>query len=408
MRNKQEINEEISRMNWFIGKWMTTLWGIVNEGIQDHETREIIRGFGDFHTHISRGGTYSTTYIPDGIDLAQMSQWTLPEKQVATGGIHASKAFEKDDLRMRMEEHIATAIRSGTREIWGIADTVPQVGLKDFEVLGELSEAYKDDIIIKKGAYALTGFKRPDENPDRLNAVEEALKAGADFLVGLPERDDEEGKIGFEGHMSLLFELAYKYKVPLQVHVDQMNSGFENGAFRMISCLEALTPEKKKWFTKAGRPRLWAVHVISPSCYHPEKFSRLADLFVKHNIGLVCAPSAGISMRQLRSEDGPLHNSLARMIEFLVAGVFVVIGTDNRDDLFVPSGTAQILLEIWRLTNDIREYSWHIMAKLAMGMKLNDADRALLQRGLEQTWNACRKHADMIAQTTSRQPRYPF
>jgi hypothetical protein len=408
MRSKEEINGEIDQMSWFLGKWMTTLWHIVNEGIQDHETRKTIRGFADFHTHISRGGTYSTTYIPDGIDLAQMSQWTLPEKQVATGGIHASKAFEKDDLRVRMEEHINAAIRSGTRELWGIADTVPQVDLKDFEVLSELSEQYKNDIVIKRGAYALTGFKRPDENPDRLNAVEEALKAGADFLVGLPERDDEEGKIGFEGHMSLLFELAYKYKVELQVHVDQMNSGFENGAFRMIQCLEALTPEKKKWFTAPGRPKLWGVHVISPSCYRPGRFSQLANLFVKYNIGVTCAPSAGVSMRQLRSEDGPLHNSLARVIEFLVTGVWVVIGTDNRDDLFVPSGTAQILLEVWRLTNDIREYSWHIMAKLAMGMKLNDADRALLERGLEQTWNACRKHADMIAKTNSKSPRYPF
>lgn len=393
-----------------IGAYTAALWRrVALDGVQDHTTLEMIKGAVDFHVHLSRAGTLRREYMPNGTDISAIAGWTLPQKQIATANIHTGLAFTEEHLCGRIRPVIEAKIFSGDRECWAIADTVPQVGLKDFGVLRQLKEEYAGRIDIKVGAYAQAGFKDPHDDPKRLNVILDALKAGAEFLVGLPERDDELGRVGFEGHVTTLLELGEEHHVPVQVHVDQMNSKVESGAFRMIRALQSLNPAKRRFFVESVEPRLWAVHVISPSRYDPSRFNELLDLLLRYNIGVVVCPSAAISMRQLRSEEGPVFNSIARVIEMLARGVHVRLGTDNVNDMFIPSGTGNIIVEASQhLTNVLREYTLHIIAKLVLGMKLDGADRALLHQSLMLTAEACKDHRGLLERIDSVRVPYDF
>ena len=140
----------------------------------------------------------------------------------------------------------------------------------------------------------------------------------------------------------------------------------------------------KKYFSQEEEPFVWAVHAISPSSYEEERFQKLLEGLVKYNIGVICCPSAAISMRQLRPIKTPTHNSLARVLEMIEAGVNIRIGTDNIADVFVPSGSPDIYNEIWLLSNACRFYNPDILAKLATGTKLTEMDREIVHSSLEQ------------------------
>jgi cytosine/adenosine deaminase-related metal-dependent hydrolase len=132
-----------------------------------------------------------------------------------------------------------------------------------------------------------------------------------------------------------------------------------------------------------GRPReeepqIWLVHVISPSAYDDTRFSSVINALVELNIGVICCPSAAISMRQIRHFAAPTHNSIARVIEMLAAGVHVRVGSDNVCDITSPAGTIDLIDEIFVLANAIRYYDLDIMASLAAGRRLNAQDQARL------------------------------
>ncbi len=87
-------------------------------------------------------------------------------------------------------------------------------------------------------------------------------------------------------------------------------------------------------------------------------------------------------MRQLRPIKSPTHNSIARVLEMLEAGVYMRVGTDNICDVFIPSSDGCILTEIKVLSNAIRFYIINVLAKLAAGEKLNEMDKEMIRRSL--------------------------
>jgi len=88
------------------------------------------------------------------------------------------------------------------------------------------------------------------------------------------------------------------------------------------------------------------------------------------NIGVICCPSAAISMRQLRPLAQPTHNAIARVLELLCAGVFVRLGTDNVCDITSPAGTLDVMDEIFALSNAVRYYDPEVMACLGAGCRV--------------------------------------
>lgn len=409
MIDTAQVLKYIDEQESFIGPGLPDIWRMVATGLRDHKTGEIVKGWQESHLHSGgRLKSYKSENFP-GMDLSQVSGWTPQEKRVAANILHLGPAYQPENIEKMLRWQFERMIKVGTRKCHLISDTTTDIGLRDFDIHMNVRNEYPE-IETLVGCYFLNGFYAAKGEPDRLRVGVDAIEKGADFIVGLPDRDVN-SPIGFEGHVSTILDLAWKYKSSVkfvQFHADEMRTDTQHDTLRIIRCLQALTPDRREYFTAPGKPKVWAVHVISPSCYAPEKFSRLLELMVKYNIGVVCAPLAGISDRALRTEYGPLSNGIARVLEMACAGVWVTLGSDNVGDLFMPLGSGLVLWQITPLADAVREYSYRTLAKLGMGMKLDDADRASLERSLEQTRDACMKHKENLEKQAERKPLYDF
>jgi len=351
-------------------------------GKTDFETeiRSFVREFGGFfnaHAHIDRAFTFDDKYLGHiGKTVSDLSGLTLAEKQDLVGAIHEGKAYEKEDLEERMKKVLDESIGYGVSKLHSCIDTTgsDKIKLTALEIALKLKKEYKDKIDFKIGAYNVFGFKK--DEPERWNFFVEAAKK-SDFLVGLQERDEREGHIGEEQHVKRILELAYQLKKPAHFHVDQANIPDERRTEILLGGMHNLFDV---YYETCNYPEVWAVHVISPSCYPEDRFLRLCDNLVKYNIGVICCPSAGISMKPMKEKEARIHNAISRIWTMIFRGVNVYLGSDNINDVFVPSSSPDMFDEVLRLADILRFYDTRILAKLAAGKKMNNFDKATIKR----------------------------
>ena len=329
------------------------------------------------HLHLDRAGTIEAKYF-QGINLNPLenSYISLAKKHNLISILHNGIAYEKEDLKSRVNYYLDQMIKLNTFRADTVVDvSFDKVGLSALEVMKEIKHERLKEIDLRLGAYSPLGFI--DTEPQRWDLLVEGAKI-SDFIGSLPERDDKHhypSHIGFSEHCQRMLILAQELNKPLHIHLDQRNEPSENGTEILIDAIAKVgLPISAK-----GETMVWGIHVISPSTYEEKRFFKLVEALVKYNIGVICCPSAAISMRQIRSISTPTYNSIARILEMLVAGVQVRLGSDNIADICSPSATANLIDEIFVLSNAIRFYNIEILAKLAAGVALNEDNKELIK-----------------------------
>lgn len=338
-------------------------------------------GFYNAHAHLDRCNTLNRKYLNTvGIDPIEGASLSLKVKQNLTGELHKGEAYTREDLKQRIKKSLESQSRMLTTRVDTMVDCTPDLlenGLLAVNVALELKEELKNKISIRVGAHPIFGFK---ENTGRWEVYKEAAKK-CDFLGGLPERDEPitRGRIGFKQHLKRVLMLGQDLHKEVQVHVDQNNDPGESQTETLIQAVEWVgAPD----IDGTNVPTVWAIHSISPACFSEKRFSRMVDGLLKNNIGIICCPSAALSMRQLRPQNVPTHNSICRLIELAEAGVSIRLASDNVCDVFIPSCDGCMLTEVKVLSNAIRFYIVGILSKLACGKELNRMDREILKRSL--------------------------
>lgn len=336
--------------------------------------------FVDAHCHLDRALTAVDSYWSHArLSVEAMMQAPLKLKQSAMGKLHMGAAYEKEELKRRMTEVVRIKAAAGEGTVFACIDTSPDLGLSAFETALEVKSELADVIDLKIGAYPIFGFKT--YGSDRYQLLREACPL-ADFLVALPERDDRDGhrEVGFDGHTRLMLELAQEFKKPVHFHLDQANVPTECGTETLIEAVRWLgSPDLGD-----NRPSVWAVHVISPSCYDEERFRRLCERLLEYRIGVIVCPHAAISMRQIRTAHSPVHNCIARVREMLALGIPVGLGTDNIGDIFVGLRRPDLGREIEMIQSAVRYYDEVMWQKIARGLPLDDVDISRLEQSLEE------------------------
>ncbi len=348
----------------------------VEEAVNKYE------GLFNSHLHLDRAGTLGKRYLEHmGMNPVEASSYSLRTKQNLTGDLHRGLAYEKENLRERIEYYLDELIELGTRRADSFIDvSSTEVGLRALDVALELKDEKKSQIDFRVGAYPVFGFKEdyPEKWESYIDAVDQA-----DYLGCLPERDDKKyhpHHIGYVESVKRTLELAKEVGKPIQYHVDQANDPRECGTETLVEAVKWLgSPEIKE-----DGPSVWAVHAISPSTYKEERFQKLLTGLSEYDIGVICCPTAAVSMRQLRPIETPIYNSIARVLDMLVEEIPIRIGSDNIADVFLPSTTSSLYDEILMLSNAVRYYNPEILAKVACGKELTDMDRELIRRSLEQ------------------------
>ena len=343
---------------------------------------KIVRGsFGGWenaHTHLDRANTFSTKYWDHvNIDPHQAASFSLKVKQNFVGYLHTGLAYRPENLYERMKDELKRMISLRVKKVISFIDATPDVGLKAVEQAAKLREEFKEKIEFQIAAYPIFGLKEDiKEKPNRWEIFRKAAEM-ADLLGGLPSRDARKGAIGFNAHIKKILELGIELKKPIHFQVDQNNDPEENETEDLIQAVRWIGSPK---IEGVSEPTVWAVHVISPSCYPEERFRKLIEDLLEYNIGVICCPSAAISMQQLRLKSAPIHNSIARILEMMEAGVPVKIGTDNICDIFVPNGDGKVESEVWVAANLLRFYHAVIWAKVGAGISLNEVDKEFIRK----------------------------
>jgi cytosine/adenosine deaminase-related metal-dependent hydrolase len=252
--------------------------------------------------------------------------------------------------------------------------TADRVQLNALNTLQQIKQQRADEIEILLGAYSPLGFN--DREPQRWEIFAEGVNQ-ADFIAALPEADDIEDypdNIGFMEHCRRTLELATTQGKMIHVHTDQRNEPSENGTEQLLEAIDRYgAPQPVD-----GEPMVWAVHMISPSTYDESRFQRLVDNLLRHQVGVICCPSAAIGMRQIRPLMTPTYNSIPRVLELAAAGVPIRIASDNIADICSPTTTADLTDEVLVLSAALRFYHPDILAKFAVGLALDDAERKLI------------------------------
>jgi cytosine/adenosine deaminase-related metal-dependent hydrolase len=349
-------------------------------------------GMHNAHLHLDRAGTLDEKYLAR-IDyrILDTSHASLHEKHGLINDIHAGPAFDPGDLAARVNEHLDLMIAAGTSRADTMVDvTSDRVAFSALDALMDIKRVRAPEIRLMVGAYSPFGFT--DAEPQRWELMVEGARR-ADFIGCLPEADDLEeypDHIGFREHLRRVLLLARELGKMVHVHTDQRNDPSENGTEQLIDAIREFGAPA----SENGEPAVWAVHMISPSTYDDARFERLVDGLRRHNIGVICCPSAAIGMRQLRPLATPTYNSIPRVLELIAADVHVRLGSDNIADICSPSTTADLVDEVFILSAALRFYHPGILAKLAAGAKLAESERAFVRDHLESN---AREIAKMLA-----------
>jgi cytosine/creatinine deaminase len=350
-------------------------------------------GIHNAHLHLCRAGTLEITEeLLRQKEKGTHSHLSISTKHGIIPLIHNSPEYEPKRLERRVRLLLDEMIAAGTTRADTLVDvTVDRVGRSAFDVFRKLKSDYRGMLDLQIGSYSPLGFTEIDRQGWHL--IEETAKE-ADFIGGLPERDDKKlypDHIGFHESCARVISLAYSLDKRVHIHVDQKNDPEEKATLQVISVLDRLQVE-----TKGGEPMVWLVHVISPSAYNDAEFKEVIEKLVDKNIGILCCPSAAISMRQLRPLRTPTHNSIARVLEFLAAGIKVRLGSDNINDITSPAGTTDLMDEVFVLCNAIRFYELDILAKITAGRSLDAGDRNLITEHLAKDRAETQRSIDFV------------
>ncbi|MFH1181301.1 MAG: hypothetical protein V1705_02865 [bacterium] len=345
-------------------------------GQWDHDLAAVGKKYGgdiNAHSHLDRANTFTKEHFAHvNISPTQAASFSLRVKQDFTGNLHDGLAYQPEDLRERMEREIERAISLGTKELISFIDVSPDIGLRALEIAIGLREKFQTRIKFRLAAYPIFGINKPE----RWEIFKEAAKM-ADLLGGLPSRDArEEGSEGADESIRKMILLSQERGKEIHFQLDQNNDPDESETERLVHAVHWLKSPKVEG---VEGPTVWAIHVISPSCYDESRFQKLVEGMLKEKIGVVCCPSAAISMRQMRNKLTPTHSSVARILDFMEAGIPVRIGTDNIGDVFIPSGDGKIASEVWLASNLLRFYDVSVWAKVCAGVPLNNIDRDLIK-----------------------------
>ncbi|MEK7147039.1 MAG: hypothetical protein AAB772_02165 [Patescibacteria group bacterium] len=339
-------------------------------------------GYVNYHSHLDRAGTFDKKYFSHcGVDPANAATFSLRQKQVLMGDLHTGLAYNNlEDLRERMKIYLDLMVKTGVRQIVSFIDTSPDIGLSALTIALELKEKYREKIDFKIAAYPIFGFKNDSNHQKaRWEIFQEACEL-ADIIGTLPEKDDRPDSIGEDAHFRRVINLGLKLGKEVHIHVDQYNNPYQIQALDFIQFVRCIVGESA---SSDEEPKFWAIHAISPSAYSEDKFKEVLDGFQKFNIGVICCPKAAITMNQLRSLNGPIHNSITRVFEMLLHGIRVKIGTDNISDIFIPTSTGSMLEELVELAEDLRFSHLPVLAKLGAGVAINRSDEEVIRRYLE-------------------------
>lgn len=232
-----------------------------------------------------------------------------------------------EDASLRMRRAVELAIGHGVVALRTHLDSQPDRLEPCWRIFTELREHYRSRIALQAVA-SLASAKLHGEHGDRLGRL--CAEHGA--LLGPVFYADQE----LSANVARSLELARRYGIDLDAHIDENNHGRAEGLRSLLAQLRR-TPL---------RQRISLSHLCSLGRCSPNEIDRLAHRGAEAGIGVIALPVANLHLQDRDRGGFPRWRGLPPVNALLRAGVRLAIGGDNSQDMFVPWGALDPLASL--------------------------------------------------------------
>jgi cytosine/creatinine deaminase len=225
-----------------------------------------------------------------------------------------------EDMVRRAGRVVRTAVSHGTLWLRSHVDIDHIAQLSILAGVAAAREAYKDIIDIQLVAFPQLGLTR---NPEAVDMMWQAMENGCDLVGGMPhgERDMADAA----RHIEIAFEIAQKYNVDVDMHIDETDDPYWH-------TLELLAD---KTIETGWQGRVTAGHCCAMSAWDDKMAGRIIEKVRQANIHVITNAPINL-MLEGRGHPHPKPRGIARVKELLEAGVNVVCGQDDIQNMFYP------------------------------------------------------------------------
>lgn len=260
----------------------------------------------DIHTHLDK--TFTASRMPAR----------------ATSLFHAIEMMQADalgwdhaDVRRRASRALDRAWRHGTalmRSHVDWYDTTPAA----WPVLRDLAGEWQGRVGLE-----IASLTPLDLFPDVGEAIARTVQADGGVLGAFIYRNDD-----LAAHLALVFDLAEKYDLRLDFHVDESLDAEARG-------VDAVVAETER---RGLAGRVLCGHGCALSVRDPGEVADLLARAGAAGLGLTVLPGCNAYLQDAGAGRTPRLRGLAPMHEARAAGLEVMIGSDNVRDAFFPYG----------------------------------------------------------------------
>lgn len=270
-------------------------------------------GFVECHIHLDKAHILERCTLVHG---------SLAEAVAETARLKAE--FTEDDVYARAARVVEQAISHGTTAMRTFVEIDPRAGLRSFRALKAVRRDYADAIDIEICAFAQEGLTN---EPETERLLVEALADGADLVGGCSYTDPDPG-----GHVARIFELAERFGVAADFHVD-----FDLDPTG--SDLPAIIAETEK---RGWHGRVACGHVTKLAAMSRDAVAAMAMQLQRAGIGVVALPSTDLFLLG-RDAEKLAPRGVAPLQQLASAGVLTAIASNNIVNPFTPFGDASLL-----------------------------------------------------------------
>ena len=226
------------------------------------------------------------------------------------------------DIVQRAGRVIQAAVANGTLWLRSHVDIDHIAKLTILNGVAAAREQYRDLIDIQLVAFPQLGMAR---NPEAVDMMWQALENGCDLVGGMPH--GEKNMADAARHIELAFEMAEKFDVDIDMHIDETDDPYWHS-------LELLA---EKTIESGWQGRVTAGHCCSMSAWDDAMAARIIEKVKQADIHVVTNAPINL-MLEGRDHHHPKPRGIARVVELLQAGVNVVCGQDDVQNMFYPYG----------------------------------------------------------------------
>ena len=288
--------------------------------------RLVSPGFVETHIHLDKTCT---------IDRCECETARFPHRAMErTSAIKPT--FTVEDVTSRATRTLEKCILHGATLMRTHVEVDPRVGLRGLQGVKALVDAYKWAIDIEICVMPQEGLTN---NPGTDELMVAALESGATVVGAAPNYDTDRA-----AQIHRVFELALKYDIDIDMHLDSGNSATE-----LDTLLVCELAEKYRY---GGRVAIG--HVTKLTTMPPAEFDRVAKRMADAGVALTVLPSTDLYLGS-REKDHRIERSVVDANRLVQQGVNCSISSNNILNAFTPMGDGQLIRQANLYANVVQQ-----------------------------------------------------